>query len=380
MTAADARLVRIEWAELQGSRPRAAGSNARLGPHGALVRVPLARLTLDDGTWGFGVAGPTREQAQDLVGTPLAALFSTAGGATPRGLSLDMPLWDLVARRDRMPVYALAARMVGRALDSAPRPRCYDTSLYFDDLQLRDDAEAAALIAGEALQGRARGHRHFKIKVGRGARHMPLDAGTRRDIAVVQAVRAAVGPDAALMIDANNGYNLNLAKQVLESIAGCDVYWIEEAFHEDPVLYAELRTWMREQAIAALIADGEGVAAPGLLEWAERGLIDVVQMDIFGHGFTRWIATGRRLEGRGIRPAPHHYGRHLGNFAAAHLAGPLDRLAFVEWDQASTPGIDDAGYRVEEGVVHIPDAPGFGLDLDDATFTAAVRDRGFTVR
>lgn len=379
MTGGDPRLVRIEWAELQGSRPRAAGSNARLGAHGAVVRVPLARLTLDDGTAGFGLAGLTREQAQDLIGTPLSALFSLAGGATPRGLLLDMPLWDLVARRDGTPVYALAARMVGRTVDSAPRPRCYDTSLYFDDLHLEDDGEAAALIAGEALQGHARGHRHFKIKVGRGARHMPLDAGTRRDIAVVRAVRDAVGPDAALMIDANNGYNLNLAKQVLDATAECNVYWIEEAFHEDPVLYSELRAWMRAQAVPALIADGEGVAAPPLLEWADEGLIDVVQLDIFAHGFTRWIATGRRLESRGIGSAPHHYGRHLGNFVAAHLAGPLERLAFVEWDQASTPGIDDAAYRVEEGVIHVPDAPGFGLELDDSRFGAAVRERGFTV-
>ncbi|MBO0703338.1 MAG: mandelate racemase, partial [Candidatus Dormibacteraeota bacterium] len=211
----DPRLACLEWVELQGRRPRAAGPNARLGPHGDVVRVPLARLTLDDGSSGFGLARPTREEAQELLGMPLPALFSTPGGATGRGLPIDIPLWDLVARREGTPVYAMAARMAGRSIDRAPRPRCYDTSLYFDDLDVGDDGEAAALIAAEALQGRAHGHRHFKLKVGRGARHMAPEAGIRRDIAVVRATREAVGAEAALMIDANDGYNLNLAKHVL---------------------------------------------------------------------------------------------------------------------------------------------------------------------
>ena len=378
MSVGGPRLARVEWAELLGSRPRVAGSNARLGPHGIAVRVPVARLTLDDGTSGFGLARLTRERAEDLLGTPLPALFSTSTGATERGLPVDIPLWDLVARREGRPVYAVAAAMSRRPA-AAPRPRCYDTTLYFDDLHVAGDGDAAALIAGEALQGRARGHRHFKIKVGRGARHMPLDAGTRRDVAVVRAVRAAVGPDATLMIDANDGYNLNLAKRVLAETAECRLLWIEEAFHEDPVLYGELREWLRARALDVLIADGEGLSAPPLVEWAERGLVDVVQYDILAFGFSRWLALGRRLDRRGIRSAPHHYGLHLGNHVAAHLAGSIDRFAFVEWDQASTSGIDDAGYRVEDGVVHVPDAPGFGLELDEPAFTAAVAERGFAL-
>ena len=83
-------------------------------------------------------------------------------------------------------------------------------------------------------------HRSFKIKVGRGARHMPLEAGTRRDIAVIKAVREAVGPEATILIDANNGYNFNIARRVLAETADCNVFWLEEAFHEDPELYETL--------------------------------------------------------------------------------------------------------------------------------------------
>ena len=212
------RIVAVEWGVLHGARPRHAGRNARLDDHGVNVRVPLARLTCDDGSTGFGRTAATPAQAAALVGTPLTGLFDPARGAIGPGLPFDLPLWDLMAKRADRPVYALAAQQAGVPGPETLRVPCYDTSLYIDDLHLADDDAAAALIAAEAHAGWERGHRAFKIKVGRGARHMPLEAGTRRDIAVIQAVRAAVGPDAPVMVDANNGYDVDTAIRFLEGI------------------------------------------------------------------------------------------------------------------------------------------------------------------
>src|SRR5262245_41331546 len=54
------RIVAVEWARLQGRRPRKAGSNARLGEHGIAIRIPILRVTTADGARGFGAchAGP----------------------------------------------------------------------------------------------------------------------------------------------------------------------------------------------------------------------------------------------------------------------------------------------------------------------------------
>ena len=373
------RIVRIEGATLEGRRPRHAGSNARLGAHGEIVRVPLVRLTTDDGATGFGRCRGDLEALRPLLGDQLADAFDRHG-ATARWLPCEYPLWDLVGRRAGQPVATLAAAIAERTPPAPRRAPTYDTSLYFDDLHLADDDEAAALIAAEAREGFARGHRAFKIKVGRGARHLPLEAGTRRDIAVVRATRAAVGPEPPIMLDANNGYNLNLTKTVLSATADCGIFWIEEPFHEDPILYRDLRDWLAAEGLPTLIADGEGDASPRLLDWARDGLIDVVQYDIFAHGFTPWLATGRLLDGWGRRSAPHHYGAHLGNYIAGHLAGALGGFTFVEWDEVDTPGIGAEGYRIEDGWVTIPDAPGFGLTLDDDRFAAAVADGGFDLR
>lgn len=374
-----AHIVKVEWVELEGRRPRVAGCNARLGVHGQTVRVPLARLTTDDGSSGFGYCRANEAQLRDVLGQPLDALFDMQAGATPASRAFDFPLWDLVAKRAGTPVYRMAAGMAGKAVDEPLRVPCYDTSLYFDDLPLASDEEAATLLAEETHQGLARDHRSFKIKVGRGARHMPPEEGTRRDIAVIRAVRAAAGDGATIMIDANNGYTLNLAKRVLAETADCRIHWLEEAFHEDRVLYEDLQAWLAAEGLPVLIADGEGEASPSLLAWTQASVINAVQYDILSYGFTEWLALGARLDGWGASSAPHHYGRHIGNYAVCHLAAAVERFAFAEWDETETPGLMADGYAIQDGEVVVPDSPGFGLALDEEFFAQAVAAHGLGI-
>jgi L-rhamnonate dehydratase len=374
------RIVKIEWGRLEGVRPRSAGSNARLGAHGAGVRVPILRLTASDGSSGFGICRSQPDQYPALLGAALADCFTPEGGIGDAWLPFEYPLWDLAGQRAGQPVYALAAAMLRLPTPTALQAPCYDTSLYFDDLHLPNVEQAAQWMAAEAQAGWAKGHRAFKLKIGRGARHLPLVEGTQRDIAVIHAVREAVGPAAPLMVDANNGYNFNLVKSVLQETAACRLLWLEEPFHEDGMLYRELKSWMSERHLPILIADGEGEASPNLLKWAEEGLVDVIQYDIVSHGFTRWLRTGVQLDAWGVRSAPHHYGTHYGNYAACHLSGLFQHFAFVEWDEACTPGLDGSGYALQDGYVSVPNAPGFGLTLDEGEFRHAVEVSGGMLR
>ena len=377
---ATTRIDRLEWAVLEARRPRRAGSNARLGDHGDVIRLPVLRLTTAGGASGFGPCWGGQEQAAALLGRSLEDLFDPAAGVHEAGRLAEFALWDLAGQVQAKPVYALAAAAVGRPAPAALSVPCYDTSLYFDDLHLTSTPAAAECIAAEAREGLARGHHAFKLKVGRGARHLPLAEGTERDIAVIRAVRAAVGPEAVLMLDANNGYNLNLARHVLDETADCRIYWLEEAFHEDPVLYRLLKDWLAQAGLPALIADGEGDASSHLLEWVHDGLIDVVQYDVAGHGLSAWLRTGRQLDAWGARSAPHHYGGLYGNYAACHLAAALEGFTFAEWDEAASPALDAADYRIAAGRVHVPDLPGFGLRLVEAEFQRALKNGGWELR
>jgi L-alanine-DL-glutamate epimerase-like enolase superfamily enzyme len=374
---ADPRIVRVEWGLLEGQRPRAAGCNARLGPHGQGVGVPLARVTSEEGATGFGWSRLTEADARDVLGCRVSEMLEQGGGVRESFRALEYPLLDLAGQRAGVPVYALLGGEPGG--DGTYAVPCYDTSLYMDDLCLEDDGAAAALIADEARAGYARGHRAFKIKVGRGAMHMALEEGTRRDIRVIHAVRAAAGPAARVMIDANNGYNLNLTKRVLGETADAALYWIEEAFHEDLRLYEKLREWLDGEGLETLIADGEGSASPYLVDWAAQGVVDVIQYDVLRPGFSAWLELGPRLDALGARSAPHHYGEPYGNYAACHLAARIAHFEGVEWDEAAVPGLDASAYRIVEGMVHVPDRPGFGLALDEEVYGWAVREHGYVV-
>ena len=374
----NSKIDRIECVPLIGTRPREAGCNSRLQVHGLHVRPPIARITTDDGATGFGVSRMSEQDAASLVGAPLGEAFDPENGVSDRFRALEYPLWDLAGKLADKPVYEMLGGKPDA--DGVFRARCYDTSLYIDDLHLADDNEAAALIASEALEGKARGHKAYKIKVGRGAMHMPLQQGTHRDILVIRAVRNAVGPDAAILIDANNGYNLNLTKQVLSETADAKVYWMEEAFHEDGSFYANLKEWLNSEGIETKIADGEGSASPNLLQWAEEGLVDIIQYDIFHPGFTRWLELGPQLDEWNVGSAPHHYGGHYGNYVSCHLSAAIKGFEFVEWDQADTPGLDDSGYSISDGLVSVPNSPGFGLNLEEEIYARNVKEKGFDVR
>jgi L-rhamnonate dehydratase len=351
----------------------------------------MARITTEGDVHGFGWASISVVEARRLLGLPLATAFGMtaeafnealhtpggfAAGVVPAFRSLEYPLLDLAGQLSGRPVYAL---VTGDAPATGLSVPCYDTSLYIDDLDQIDEADAADRIAAEAAEGWAAGHRAFKVKVGRGARHMPLMEGTRRDIAIIQAVREAIGPNTRLMIDANNGYNLNLAKMVLQETAELRVYWLEEPFHEDAELYRALKQWMAEVQIPTLIADGEGDASPRLLDWAREGWVDVLQYDIHQPGFTHWLDLGPTLDSWGTRSAPHSYGDPFGNYASCHLAPAIQGFEMVEWDEAIVEGLDASAYRVIDGMVRVPPTPGFGLELDVAAYERRALEHGFVV-
>ncbi|ULL16000.1 mandelate racemase [Paenibacillus sp. H1-7] len=369
------RIEKIEQVVMKGERRRLAGCNARLGVHGKEVSFPMLSITIG-GITGYGWSRISKENAAALVGSRVGDIFSEEQWIDDRFQAIQFPLLDWLGQVRNQPVYELLS---GTKTTSPLLVPCYDTSLYFDDLHLATDAEAVRLLQDEAMQGYNEGFRGFKIKVGRGAMHMDLMEGTRRDIAIVNGIREAVGPACNISIDANNGYNLNLTKHVLKETAQSNLLWIEEAFHEDDRLYRNLKEWMAEQQLNVLITDGEGLAAKPIVEWAEQGLIDAIQYDLKDYGIINWLKLAERLARSGVKAAPHNYGGFYGNYASAHAYPAIKGFLFVEWDEAQVPGIDTSGYSISDGKISVPQAPGFGLHVDKSYYDNQVRDNGWSV-
>lgn len=373
------RIEEISWFEGTFKRPRTAGCNARLGMHGSHGGVPLARIKIG-GITGFGWSMITVSQARQVVGMPVKAMFDEDGMIRDCYRYLEFPLLDWAGQVFQKPVYQLVNKDSDTSGKVEFKVPVYDTSIYFDELEIKDDKEAVDLICQEVEQGLAAGHKNFKVKIGRPGMWMGIREGLQRDIDIVLAIRERIGTNGKLMVDANNGYNLNLAKCFLKETKSAELYWLEEPFHEDDQLFARLKKWMNEEEIKTKIADGEGDASPAIEEWAKKGLLDVLQYDLRGYGFCRWIKLGNEINRYGILSAPHNYGGFYGNFAQAHLASSIDNFSLGEWDQAQVDGIDTSAYRIEDGNVIITNEAGFGLKLDTDLFENNVRNMGWKVR
>ena len=161
-----------------------------------------------------------------------------------------------------------------------------------------------------------------------------------------------------------------------------NVYWIEEAFHEDDVMYKWLKEWLAKTGIKTLIADGEGGSrrSPKLVEWARRGLIDVLQPDIVWDGFVFWLKYAKMLEEYNILAAPHNFGSTFGNYATCQIFPFIKTFTLAEWDEADIKGMDFSNYSYDNGYVVVGDKPGFGIDMDDELYEKTVAQSGWMAK
>ena len=383
------RISRIERIELHSPRPRDIGCNARSGAHGTVVQDPVVRVHTASGAVGVGWSRLERDGAEALVGRSLGELFrisesTVPGGTVPggtrpdgalaAGAAIDLPLWDLAARLEGVPLYRLLGARGSREVE------LYDGSVYIDDLDA-DDARAREIFREEVATGHRYGYRNFKIKIGRGARWMPTAAGLERDVLVIHTVREAAGPDAKILVDANNGGTLNSTKDTLDACADAGLYWFEEPFGEDPALNADLKRFIRDRGYATLVADGEsGPPPPTFFAMVEAGDIDVVQHDFRAMGLTWWKATAARIEPWGARCAPHCWGSIIERYAHAHFAASVPNFAVQEAAPADTEGVLLDGWELRDGKLLVPDTPGTGFDLEPELIERGVcADGGYRV-
>ena len=361
------RITRIERLGVHSPRPRDIGFNSRIGAHGTVVHDLVVRVHTASGAVGVGWSRLERAAAEFLVGRRLGELFDLPDGALPEGVAIDLPLWDLAARLQGVPLYRLLGARGSRAVE------LYDGSIYIDDLDA-DDAEAQEIFREEVRTGHRYGYRNFKIKIGRGARWMPTAAGLERDVLVIHTVRQAAGPDAKILVDANNGGTLNSAKDTLSACAGVGLYWFEEPFAEDPELNADLRQFIREHGYATVVADGEsGPPPPTFFVMVEAGDIEVVQHDFRAKGLTWWKATAARIEPWGALCAPHCWGSIIERYAHAHFAASVPNFALQEAAPAHTEGVVLDGWELRDGKLLVPDTPGTGFDLEPELIERGVR-------
>ncbi|GMV83889.1 MAG: hypothetical protein AMXMBFR7_50730 [Planctomycetota bacterium] len=366
---------RIESRTLKRSYPRAIPRNAKGGHHGQHAQIQVRLVYTDQGAMGWGLSSAPEHETQSLLGRRVSDLIDPASGVVQEARALDIPLHDLAGRILGQPVW----RMLGAA---GPRSLpIYAGGIYFDDLEPIESPRGIDALLAACEQDAASGHAHFKLKIGRGFKVMDRTAGDRRDAEVTRAVRERF-PNAMLLVDANDGYDPEGFCRYLDEVLECGLYWVEESFPESAAGLKRLRDKLTTDSPATLIADGEARLGPtqdppgsfgkwprdqldGLLNLARDRLLDVLLMDVTAMGFTAWRTLMPELCAAGVAGSPHAWSEPLKTLYAAQLAGGLSNVPIIEGVPGGVERVDASAYLLQEGMLTLPDQPGFGLELTD---------------
>lgn len=282
--------------------------------------------------------------ATDPEGAWTAMERSTNNILRDRGLALqaiaclDTAIWDVFGKAVGLPMH----RLWGSVADSLPMSVI--GGYYHLDL-----GQTRELLAGYAQRFSG-----AKFKVGG---RTPAEDAER-----VRAAREATGPDFALMVDANQGYDRAQAVDFGQRVREFDIRWFEE-----PCRWTNDRRWMRDvryQTGLPVTAGQSEVTLGGLRDLVAEGAIDVSNFDAsWAGGCTVWRKAAGVCAAYGVE-----LGHHEEPQVAAHLLASTPRHTFVEcFDEERDPffwNICDLHTFLRDGRLHLPERPGFGIQLD----------------
>ncbi|MCI0637933.1 MAG: mandelate racemase/muconate lactonizing enzyme family protein [Gemmataceae bacterium] len=371
----DLRITRVTGFTHVCQRPKLVGYNARLGVHGRTTRDNVLRIATNSGVEGVGSGSATQDVARKLLGRTLNEIWRPGEGMnSPLGRA-DHALYDLVGKALKTPSWRLFG---GNGPEWVP---IYDGSIYFNDLLPEYKDRGVKQILSEVEDSLKAGHRAFKIKVGRGFKWMERKQGFQRDVDVVRAIRKLVGKEVKLMVDANNGYDLDTTMRWLDEVADANLYLIEEMFPEDVDQNRKLKDFLQKRRWNILVADGESAREVKHFDpYIEAGVLDVLQPDIRAFGFTLQWELSRRLKNKAdIKLAPHNWGSFLGVYMQAVLARGIPNFLIAEQDTATSDLFDASAFTFREGRMRVPDVPGCGLVLREDVFKKNYAAQAWTV-
>jgi L-rhamnonate dehydratase len=361
----DLKITRIVGFDLVSERSKVAGKNSRLSVHGKRATDRMVRLFTNVDLEGIGNCRAGKKELAQLLGTNPFEFYNSANRKItgPMGAG-TMPLWDLIGKVLKKPVYEL----LGGA--GPKRVPVYDGSIYFSDLLPEYTHKGLDRFKEEIDMGMAIGHCVFKVKIGRGAKWMPPKEGHARDVEVLKTIRQHAGHKILIGVDANNGYDPAKTKQLMEELPDYNFAFLEEMFPEHIETYLELKRFIRRHNWKTLIADGETQSKPDAYKpFIEARAIDVFQGDMNRFGFEGILTEAAWCRPQGLQVAPHNWGSLVGYYMQLHVGRAITNFYRAEHDPLSSEVLIADGYEIRNGSASVPDAPGFGLNINQEQFS-----------
>lgn len=330
----------------------------------------VVRIRTDEGFEGIGEAGFSSEYfstvgpiINDQLGPmiigrdplDIAALWQDMLSATHmwgrRGIEtyalsgIDIALWDLLGKVSGQPIY----RLLGAA---KTKVRAY----------FAPSLKAPHLVVEEALHAVEQGFTAMKL------RHGP---DLRAGIQMIADVRAAVGPNVDIMVDANMAFDRREALTLARELEQLQVAWLEEPILSRSLTqYVDDHTWLADR-VTINLAGGESLLTRfEYLDLLSRRTFDILQPDCTSVG---GISEAKRVADMAsswnLKCVPHiacSSGTGIALAAGLHLILACDNAPMIEYDAYGGPGWD--GLLVSpptliDGFLEASDAPGLGIEL-----------------
>ncbi|MDP6390837.1 MAG: mandelate racemase/muconate lactonizing enzyme family protein [Alphaproteobacteria bacterium] len=329
--------------------------------HGDISHFELVtvRLAAADGTEGVGytyTVGAGGEAVRSLIDRELnpvlldqdnadietlwqrmwwALHWVGRGGLVSLAISaVDIALWDLMARRQSVPLW----RLLGGAEPRVPA--------YVGGVDLHFPEEQLLLQARDNL---AAGYRALKMKVGR--------PQLEEDVARVAAMRDLLGPEVALMVDANMGWSVEEAIRASHALAEYDVTWLEE-----PTLPDDFAGHARVVEEGALpVAAGENLRTLHEFQHlVEAGGVSFPEPGVSNcGGITVWLQVAELARAHDL-PVTSHGVHDL----HVHLLAAVANSSYLEVHGFGLERFIAHPLEIRDGLATAPDRPGHGVAFD----------------
>ena len=272
---------------------------------------------------------------------------------------IDQALWDIAGKAAGLPVFKLLGGKVRE------RVRCYIRSgPEFHGVALEDAARRARELGFDAF------------KHGFGTVTRPFDALRQAEVAVAELrrLRAVLGDDTALMIDAAGMFDPPAAYRLLQGLEPLAPLFVEEPTNQDTVAPTAR---LKRSFPGVRIAAGERMVSRwDFRPWFEQQAIDVCQADICHvGGISELMRIAHYAEVYGIVMAPHNPYGPVALAAAAQVAATIQNFLILEhcplqpwFERLQRVPLPVTGGHIE--VDELARRPGLGVELDEAALAA----------
>ncbi|QHF94812.1 dehydratase [Streptomyces sp. NHF165] len=303
---------------------------------------------------GNHIAGSDPFAVEDLVRRMKYGDYGRAGEIVMSGIAcVETACWDIKGKALGVPVWQLLGGSV------TDRVKAYANGWYTTERTPEAYHEAARAVV-------ERGYRALKIDpFGTGRLELDHDE-TCRAVALIEAVRDAIGPDAELMLEMHGRFSPATAVRLAREMAPFRPAWLEE-----PVPPENLKALAKVAGqVEAPVATGERIHDRiEFRELFESQAADIIQPDV---GHLGGIAETRKLaataETHYMLVAPHNVGGSVLTAATLQLAACTPNFKILEhfndFADAEIKQVVRGAPEVVDGYFALPQEPGLGVEFD----------------